>query len=136
MSWPDRSHERRGLSDLFRAIDYVGAVKAVRQDYEVFRTEGGDFLVFRPSRRSSSSFHMTQVSAEKVEALKKIVGKESATSGSLLKDAKVADFFDTEDKVALRFELLMALYVLAALSFAEINRSGRNLVFTHKKTTE
>ncbi len=49
-----------GLSDLFRAVGYVGTVKAVRQDYQVFRTVVGDFLVFSSSNRGSMAFHMTR----------------------------------------------------------------------------
>ncbi len=58
-----------GLPNLFRAIGCVGTVKAVMQDYQVLRTAGGEFLVFSPSNRESSSFHMTKVSGEKADAL-------------------------------------------------------------------
>jgi hypothetical protein len=122
-----------GLSDMFRAIGYVGAVKAVRQDYQVFRTAGGEFLVFSPSSRSSSSFHMARVSVEKADVLRKIVQKEDVTSGSLMRDDRVRDVFGSEDKVGLRFDLLMTLYVLAALGEVEMAKSGRNLSFSSKK---
>jgi hypothetical protein len=127
--------DRGGVSDLFRALVPVGNVTAVRQEYQVFRTAGGDFLVFSPSSRGSSSFHMTLVEAVKVDALVKVVGKKRVTTGSLMKDGKLEEVFGPGDMVAtrfdlLRFDLLMALYVLTALGKVEMTKSGRNLVFT------
>jgi hypothetical protein len=124
--------EGREVSDMFRALGYVGTVKAVRQEYEVFRTVGGDYVVFSPSNRGASSFHMTLVAAEKVEALGEVVSKEGVTSGSLMNDKRVVEAFGGTEKVALRFDLLMALYVLTASGRVEMGKSGRNLVFTQK----
>jgi hypothetical protein len=121
------------VSDLFKALGFVGSVAAVRQEYQVFRTVDGDFVVFSPSNRGASSFHMTLVGAERVEALAKVVTKEGVTSGSLMKDERVAEAFGDSDKAGLRFDLLMALYVLTAQGRAEMGKSGRNLVFTLKK---
>jgi len=121
------------VSDLFRALVHVGTVEAVRQEYQVYRTASGDFLVFSPSSRGTSSFHMTQVEAKKVEALAMVVGKEGVTTGSLLKDGRLEEVFGSGEKVAMRFDLLMALYVLTALGTVEMKKSGRNLVFSRRR---
>ncbi|MDA4126625.1 MAG: hypothetical protein OK452_05410 [Thaumarchaeota archaeon] len=118
------------VSNLFRALAGVGRVKAVRQEYQVFRSAGGDFVVFSPSSRGSSSFHMTRVPAEKVEALDKMLTSDSVTTGSLMKDGRLDEVFGSAEKVAKRFDLLMALYVLTALGKAEMKKSGRILVFS------
>jgi hypothetical protein len=122
-----------GVSDMFRALGFVGTVAAVRQEYQAFRTVGGDFVVFSPSNRGTTSYHMTVVGADRVEAVARLVTKEGVTSGSLMKDKRVTEAFG-EDRVGLRFDLLMALYVLTAQGRVEMGRSGRNLVFTLKKT--
>jgi hypothetical protein len=124
--------ERRGVSDLFRALVPVGTVEAVRQEYEVFRTAGGDYLVFSPSSRGTSSFHMTMIDAAKVEALAKVVGRQGVTTGSLMKDGKLEEVFGAGDKVATRFDLLIGLYVLTAMGKVEMMKEGRNLVFRKK----
>ena len=116
------------------ALVPVGTVEAVRQEYQVFRTAGGDFLVFSPSNRGSLSYHMTHVSGVKVQALSKVVGKDGVTSGSLMKDERLADAFGSEDKVAMRFDLLMGLYVLVAQGNLQMEKEGRNLVFRKRKT--
>ena len=118
-----------GVSDLFRALAPMGAIEAVRQEYQVFRTAGGDYLVFSPSSRGSSSFHMTKVSAEKVEALARVVGKGD-TTGSLMKEKKLEEAFDSGDRISMRFDILMGLYILTALGKVRMERSGRKLVFS------
>jgi len=70
-----------GIAGIFRAIMPVGTVQAVRQKYEVFRTAGGDYLVFSPSSRGSSSYHMTLVSSARVETLAVAMGKEGSRRG-------------------------------------------------------
>lgn len=117
------------VSSLFRAIVPVGTVEAVRQRYLVFRTAGGDYLVFSPSSRGSASFHMTVVAAEKVATLAKVVGRGD-TTGSLMREKRLEESFGMEDKVATRFDILMALYVLTAMGKVEMEKSGRNLVFS------
>jgi hypothetical protein len=117
------------VSDLFRALFPVGTVKAVRQEYQVFKTSGGDFVVLSPSSRGTMSYHMTWVPAGKVEALSKAVGKEGVTTGSLMKDERLEGAFENTDKVATRFDILMGLYVLSALGRVQMEKSGRNLVF-------
>lgn len=124
---------RADVSGFFQALTLVGSVEAVRQEYQVFRTSGGDFLVFSPSNRGSLSFHMTHVPATRVQALAKVVGKEDVTSGSLMKDDRLEEAFGSEDKVALRFDLLMGLYVLVAQGSVEVQREGRNLIFRKSK---
>ncbi len=121
------------ISNLFAPITFLGKVEAIRQGYQVFRTAAGDYLVFSPSARGSSSFHMTKVTSGKVEAVEKALTKGGVTSGSLLKDMKVVEAFGKEDGLALRFDLLMALYILTALEKAEMTKTGRNLVFTKKE---
>ncbi len=121
------------VSDLFRSLFPVGTVEAIRQEYQVFRTAMGDYVVFSPSSRGSSSFHMTRVSSDKVEALWNAMGKERATTGSLMKEKKMEETFGAEDKVAMRFDILMGLYVLAASGRVEMQKEGRNLVFTKAK---
>ena len=124
---------RADVSSFFMALVPVGDVEAVRQEYQVFRTSGGDFLVFSPSNRGSLSFHMSHVPAMKVQALAKVVGKDPVTSGSLLKDARLEEAFGAEDKVAMRFDLLMGLYVLVAQGTLEMEKEGRNLVFRRRR---
>ena len=124
---------RADVAGFFVALVPVGSVEAVRQEYQVFRTAGGDFLVFSPSSRGSLSFHMTHVPAGKVQALAKVVGKDGVTSGSLLKDERLEEAFDSQDKVAMRFDLLMGLYVLVAQGTLEMQKEGRNLVFRRRK---
>ncbi len=124
--------EKGGVSDLFRALVHLGTVEAVRQEYQVFRTAGGDYLVFSPSSRGTSSFHMTMVGAAKVEALHRRVGKQGVTTGSLMKDGKLEEAFGPSNKVETRFDLLMGLYVLTAMGKVEMEKEGRNLVFRRK----
>jgi hypothetical protein len=121
--------DQQGVSDIFRALVPVGNVTAVRQEYQIFRTAGGDFLVFSPSSRGSSSFHLTRVDGDKVDALVEVIGKEAVTTGSLMKNSKLVEVFGSVDTVATRFDLLMALYVLTALGKVKMTKSGRNLVF-------
>ncbi len=122
--------EKAGVSDLFRALVPVGSVEAVRQEYQVFRTAGGDYLVFSPSSRGSSSYHMTLVQSAKVDAVAKVVGKQGATTGTLMKEPRLEDTFGPRNNVAARFDLLMSLYVLTAMGTLEMKKEGRNLVFT------
>jgi hypothetical protein len=124
--------EGMDVSDLFRALVQVGTVEAVRQQYHVYRSATRDFVVLSPSNRGTSSYHLTQVPAEKVEALEKIVGKGGATTGSLMKESKLDAVFGTKENVAKRFDILMGLYVLTALGKVEMGKSGRNLIFTKK----
>ena len=124
---------RADVSRFFTALVPVGTVEAVRQEYQVFRTAGGDFLVFSPSNRGSLSFHMAHVPATKVEALSKVVGKDAVTSGSLLKDGRLEEAFGSGDRVAMRFDLLMGLYVLVAQGSVEMEKEGRNLVFRRRR---
>ena len=122
------------VSDLFRSLFPIGTVEAVRQEYQVFRTATGDYVVFSPSSRGSSSYHMSRVSADKVEALLKVIGREGATTGSLMKDERLDQAFGTEDRIAMRFDVLMGLYILTAMGKVEMQKSGRNLVFTKAMT--
>ena len=128
--------EKGRVSDLFRALTPVGTVEAIRQEYEVFRTAGGDYLVFSPSSRGSSSYHMTLVASGKVEALAAAMGKGGVTTGSLMKDPRLEAIFGTDDKVAKRFDILIGLYVLAAMGRARLKRDGRNLLFTRRAPDE
>jgi hypothetical protein len=121
------------VSNLFRALVEVGRVQAVRQEYQVFKSAGGDFVVFSPSTRGSSSFHMTRVPAEDVEALGNMLTNSGITTGSLMKDKRAGEVFGSGDRDAKRFDLLMALYVLTALGRAEMKKSGRNLVFSKRR---
>ncbi len=125
--------DRADVSGFFVALVPVGTVEAVRQAYQVFRTASGDYLVFSPSNRGTLSFHMTHVPAAKVQALAKVVGNDGATSGSLLKDHRLDEVFGLEDKVAMRFDLLMGLYVLVAQGTLEMEKEGRKLVFRRRK---
>jgi hypothetical protein len=124
--------EGTDVSDLFRALIHVGTVEAVRQQYHIYRSATGDFVVLSPSTRGTSSYHLTQVPAGKVGALEKMVGRSGATTGSLMKESKLDEAFGTKENVAKRFDILMGLYVLTALGKLEMGKSGRNLVFTKK----
>lgn len=126
--------ERADISEQFRALIHVGTVVAVRQEYRVYKAATGDYLVFDPSSRGSLSYFLTQVPAEKVEALAKALGKTGATTGALMREQRLDAIFGTKENVAKRFDILMGLYVLTALGGAEMTKSGRNLVFT--KTSE
>jgi len=128
--------EGGGVADLFRALVSVGRVKAVRQEYEVFRTAGGDYLVFNPGSRGSASYHMTLISSTKVDALAAAMSQGGVTTGLLMKDSKVGEAFRTKDKVAMRFDILIGLYILAAMGRAEMKKEGRNLVFTKRRSGE
>ncbi len=121
-----------GVSDLFRALIPLGKVEAVRQEYQVFRTAGGDYLVFSPSSRGSASYHMTLVSSAKVEAIAAAVNKGGVTTGSLMKDPRLEEAFGAEDKIAMRFDVLIGLYVLVATGRADMKKDGRNLVFARR----
>jgi hypothetical protein len=125
-----------GVADLFRAVVPIGRVEAVRQEYEIFRTAGGDYLVFSRSSRGSSSYHMTLMSSAKVEALAAAMSRGGVTTGSLMKDSKLEKTFGTEDKVAVRFDMLICLYILVAMGRAEMKKEGRNLVFTKRASGE
>jgi hypothetical protein len=124
------------LREILGGPEYIGPVVGVKQEYQVFRTARGDFVVFSKSNRGSTSFHMSFVPATRVEALKQMIPKKGATSGSLLKEKKVIEMFGTEDRDALYFEVLTTLYVLAGMGVVEITKSGRNLVFTPGKRPE
>jgi hypothetical protein len=124
--------ETADISEQFRALIHLGTVVAVRQEYRVYRAATGDFLVLSPSSRGSLSYFITQVPAEKVEALAKAIGKADVTTGSLMKEPKLDGVFGTKENVAKRFDILMGLYVLTALGKAEMKKSGKNLVFTRK----
>jgi len=128
--------EKGRVSDIFRALIPVGTVEAIRQEYEAFRTAGGDYLVFSPSSRGSSSYHMTLVSSGKVEALAAAMGERGVTTGSMMKEPKLEEAFDTSDEVAKRFHILIGLYILAAAGRARMKREGRNLVFTKRVPDE
>jgi hypothetical protein len=117
------------IGNLFRALAPLGTVVAVRQEYQVFRSAGGDYVVFSPSARGSTSYHMTTVSSEKVEALAKVVGR-GVTTGSLIKDGRLENAFASKDKIAKRFDVLMGLYVLVATGRIKMERSGRSLLFS------
>ena len=121
------------LRGILGGPEYIGPVVGVKQEYQVFRTAGGDYVVFSKSNRGSTSFHMTFVPAARVEALRQLCPKKGTTSGSLLKEKKVIEIFGTGDRAALYFEVLTTLYVLAAMSVVEVRKSGRNLVFTPKE---
>ena len=118
------------LEELLGGPRYIGPVAGVKQEYQVFRTARGDYVVFNKSNRGGSSFHATFVQAAKAEALIRLVPKGGATSGALLKEKKVTEIFPADTKEARYFEVLTTLYVLAAMNSVEISKSGRNLVFT------
>jgi hypothetical protein len=120
------------VADIFRALMPVGTVEAVRQKYEVFRTAGGDYLVFSPSSRGSSSYHMTLVSSATVGTLAVAMGKEGVTTGSLMKDSRLEKALGKRDKIAKRFDILIGLYVLAAAGRAEMKKEGKKLIFTRR----
>jgi hypothetical protein len=86
-------------------------------------------MVFSPSSRGTLSYHMTIVPSDKVDALYDVMGKDRVTTGSLMKYKRLEGPFGPRDKVAARFDVLMALYVLSALGKAEMEKEGRNLVF-------
>jgi len=121
------------LREILGGPEYIGPAIGVKQEYQVFRTARGDFVVFSKSNRGSSSFHMSFVSASRVTALRQLIPKKGTTSGSLLKEKKVVETFGSEDRDVLYFEVLTTLYVLAAVGAVEITKSGRNLVFTPKE---
>jgi hypothetical protein len=120
------------ISGLFGALAPVGTVQAVRQVYHVFRTAEGMFVVFSPSNRGTTSYHMSLVEADKVDAIAEVITKDGVTTGSLMKDDRVTEVFSESDEAGIRYDVLMALYVLTAQGTVEMNKVGRNLVFTKK----
>ncbi|HEV2390636.1 MAG TPA: hypothetical protein VGS04_07935 [Nitrososphaerales archaeon] len=124
------------LREILGGPEYIGPVAGVKQEYHVFRTARGDYVVFSKSNRGSTSFHMTFDPSARVETLKQLIPKKGATSGSLLKEKGLVETFGIDDKAALYFEVLTTLYVMAALGIVEITKSGRNLVFTPRKLAE
>jgi len=130
VAWESCVTMEGGVADIFRALVPLGAVEAVRQKYEVFRTAGGDYLVFSPSSRGSSSYHMTLVSSARVEALAVAMGRGGVTTTSLMNDSRLDKALGTRDKIAKRFDILIGLYVLAATGRAEMKKEGKKLVFT------
>jgi hypothetical protein len=119
------------ITDPFRALAYVGTVKAVRAEYVVCRTAAGDFAVFSPSNRSPSSYHLTIVSRERAESLRRVLPEDGMTSSSALRNEVVKGKF-AGDKATQRFEVLMAFYVLVATGSVEMRRAGRSLLFRPK----
>lgn len=120
------------ISGLFGALAPVGTVQAVRQVYHVFRTAEGMFVVFSPSNRGMKSYHMSLIEAEKVDAVAEAITKDGVTTGSLMKDDNLTEAFGEGDEAGTRYDVLMALYVLTAQGTVEMNKVGRNLVFTKK----
>lgn len=121
------------LREIFGGPEYVGPVRGLKQEYQVFRTPRGDYLVLSKSNRSATSFHMTFVPELRVESLRAVVPKKGTSSGALIKDKKVSDIFGVDDRDALYFEVLTTLYVLASLGAVVITKSGRNLLFTPRE---
>ena len=121
------------LREILGGPEYIGPVIGVKQEYHVFRTARGDFVVFSKSTRGSKSFHMSFVSASRVATLRESIPKKGTTSGSLLKEKAVVEAFGSEDRDVLYFEVLTTLYVLAAVGAVEVAKSGRNLVFTPRE---
>ena len=75
---------------------------------------------------------MTLVQAAKVQALEAAMGKGGVTTGSLMKNSKLEQAFGADDRLAMRFDILTGLYILAAMGRAEMKKEGRNLVFTKR----
>ncbi len=123
------------LSDSFRALAYVGTVKAVRQEYTVFRSAAGDYMVFSPSSRSPSSYHVTFVPFARVEALKGLISGKDVTTNSVLKDESIRGVFGAKEKASLRFDALMTLYAMNAAGLLDMRRAGRSLSFSSKKNS-
>jgi len=112
------------LREILGGPEYIGPVVGVRQEYQVFRTGRGDYVVFSKSNRGSASFHMTFVHSARVEALRQLFPEKGTTSGSLLKERKVAEIFGTKDRAALYFEVLTTLYVLAPSGSSRSRKRG------------
>jgi hypothetical protein len=117
------------LRDIMSGPQYVGPVTGAKSEYHVYRTARGDYVVFSGSNRGKTSFHVTFVSAANVEALKQLIPEDGTTTGSLLKDARVAEVFGIDERDALYFEVLTTLYVLTATGVVEVTKEGRTLVF-------
>ena len=75
---------------------------------------------------------MSLVEAEKVDAVAEAVNKDGVTTGSLMKDDNLTEAFGEGNEAETRYDVLMALYVLTAQGAVEMNKVGRNLVFTKK----
>lgn len=119
-----------GTTGLFAALAKVGSVAAVRQEYQVYRTAAGDFVVLSPSSRGSTSFHMTVVPSRDVQALADALDEGGRTTGSLVESPVLEQVFGSRSKAARRYDILMGLYVLVAQGKAEMKKSGRSLVFS------
>jgi hypothetical protein len=119
------------IRTLQRGLQYCGRVDATRQTYHVFDAQGYFFVLsfaLSKSRRGSGYFNVVDKGA--VDYVHRRVG---GTRGVTAKEV-VAGARRTKH-VATTLAALNILYVLVALGFAEITRSGehRQLFFTVRK---
>jgi hypothetical protein len=119
------------IRSLQRGLQYCGRVAAVRQTYHVFESEGYFFVLsfaLSKARRGSGYFNLVDKAA--VEYVhQRVGGTRGVTANSVLTAAQRTRHIPT------RLLALNVLYVLVALRWATITRSGQNrqLFFSVRK---
>jgi hypothetical protein len=119
------------IRTLQRGLQYCGRVAAVRQTYHVFAAQDYYFVLsfaLSKARRGSGYFNVVDR-----EAVEYVLGRVGGTRGVTAKD--VVSIARRTRHVPSSLLALNVLYVLVALQYATITRSGehRRLFFTVRK---
>jgi hypothetical protein len=119
------------IRTLQRGLQYCGRVPAVRQTYHVFEAQGYFFVLsFALSKARRGSGYFNVVNKKAVEYVhSRIGGTRGVTAKDVVAGARRTKYVPTS------LLALNILYVLVALQYAEITRSGehRQLFFTVRK---
>jgi len=119
------------IRTLQRGLQYCGRVKAVRQTYHVFESEGYFFVLsfaLSRARRGSGYFNLVDKAA-----VDYVHGRVGGTRGVTAKQVLAAA--QRTRHIPTRLLALNVLYVLVALRWATITRAGehRQLFFAVRK---
>jgi hypothetical protein len=119
------------IRSLQRGLQYCGRVAAVRQTYHVFKAEGYFFVLsfaLSKARRGSGYFNVIDSAA-----VDYVHGRVGGTRGVTAKD--VVSLARRTSHVPTTLLALNIMYVLVALNYAAITRSGehRQLFFSVRK---
>jgi len=119
------------IRTLQRGLQYCGRVRAVRQTYHVFESEGYFFVLsFALSRARRGSGYFNLVDKAAVDYVhERVGGTRGVTANHVLAAAHRTKHIPT------RLLALNILYVLVALQWATITRAGehRQLFFSVRK---
>ena len=110
------------IRSLQRGLRYCGRVDAVRQTYHVFESAGYFFVLsFARARSRRGSGYFNRVDKAAVDYVhERVGGTRGVTANSVLAVARRTKHIPT------RLLALNVLYVLVALQWATITRSGAN----------